>query len=376
MHDERSGADDLSVMHRALELARCGWGQTAPNPMVGAVIVGDDAVVGEGFHARFGEAHAEAIALAAAGPRANGATVYVTLEPCTHHGKTPPCADALIAANVARVVIAAADPNPRAAGGAARLRASGIDVTMGVEADAARELDPAFFFAFSSARPWITLKLALSLDGALSDATGASRWVTGRRARAAAHGLRAGSDAVGVGIGTVLADDPMLTVRDAPAPRVSPRRVVFDRHARTPLHAALVRSAREVPTIVIAETPDPAAARLLEAAGVTVIRAPALGPGLEMLAQTGVRSLLIEGGARLACTFWEQSLVDRLIIFQGPVVLGAGAHGAFAFVPPQAIGSASRLPVRYRKALGDDTMTVFAVHEVPALQTGSLHAND
>lgn len=363
-------------MRRALALARRGWGWTAPNPMVGAVVVRDGTVVGEGYHARFGGPHAETVALDAAGARAAGSTVYVTLEPCTHHGKTPPCADALIAARVGRVVIGAGDPNPRAAGGVARLRAAGIDVTIGVEADAVRELDPAFFFSFAAARPWITLKLALSLDGALADAAGCSRWITGPRARRVVHRLRAGNDAVAVGIGTVLADDPLLTVRDVPAPRVPPRRVIFDRRARTPLAAALVRTAREVPTIVVAETPDPAAARALEAAGVRVLRAASLDQALEVLAGEGVRSLLVEGGARLAGALWERSLVDRLIIFQGPVVLGAGARGAFAFAPPRAIGSADRLPVRERRALGGDTMTVFAVHEVPAVRAGPHGTDD
>lgn len=344
--------------------------------MVGAVVVRHGEVVGEGFHARFGEAHAEVVALAAAGPRAEGATVYVTLEPCAHHGKTPPCTNALIAARVARVVVGAADPNPRAAGGAARLRAAGINVTMGLEAAAVRALDSAFFFSFAATRPWVTLKLALSLDGALANAQGGSRWITGSRARKLAHVWRAGSDAVGVGVGTVLADDPLLTVRDAPSPRIPPRRVVFDHRGRTPLAAAVVRTAREVPTIVVATSPDAAAARALEAAGVTLLRAASLELALEALAREGIRSLLVEGGARLANALWERSLVDRLIIFQGPVVLGSGACGAFAHVPPQAIGSAIRLPVLERRALDGDTMTVYAVHEVPAGRAGPPDVDD
>lgn len=352
-------------MRRALSLARRGWGQTAPNPMVGAVVVRDGAVVGEGYHARCGEAHAEVAALAAAGELARGATVYVSLEPCAHHGKTPPCADALIAAGVSRVVVAARDPNPEAAGGIARLLDAGVDVLDGVEEADARELNAPFFHAFGAERPWVTLKLALSLDGAIADAAGRSKWITGRRARAAAHLLRAGSDAVAVGLGTVLADDPMLTVRDAPAPRIPPLRVVFDHHARIPHTAALVRTARDVPTVVLADAPDPAAVRALEELGVAVVCASTPEQGLRALARRGVRALLVEGGARLAGALLERALVDRLIIFQGSVVLGAGALGAFAFAPRTLLPDAARLRVIERRTLGEDTMAVYAVRELP-----------
>src|SRR4051812_29625349 len=206
-----SAREDASFMRRALELARKGWGQTAPNPMVGAVVVRDGVIVGEGWHTAFGEAHAEVEALRAAGERAEGATVYVTLEPCAHQGKTPPCANALVAARVARVVIAARDPNREATGGIELLRDSGIAVTLGVVESEARELNAPFFHAFEQKRPWVTLKLALSLDGALADASGRSRWITGEESRRVVHEMRAGSDAIGVGIGTVLADDPSLT---------------------------------------------------------------------------------------------------------------------------------------------------------------------
>src|SRR5688500_12992862 len=192
---------DLAYMRRALSLARRGLGQTAPNPMVGAVVVRDGEIVGEGWHARFGGPHAEPVALAAAGARARGATVYVTLEPCAHQGKTPPCTHALIAAGVARVVAATADPNPVASGGAAQLRAAGVDYQVGVSEREARELNAPFFFALGSDRPWVTLKLATSIDGAITDHRHSSAWLTGPRARRAVHRLRAGSDAVAVGIG-------------------------------------------------------------------------------------------------------------------------------------------------------------------------------
>jgi diaminohydroxyphosphoribosylaminopyrimidine deaminase/5-amino-6-(5-phosphoribosylamino)uracil reductase len=352
-------------MRRAIELARRGHGQTAPNPMVGAVIVRDGEVVGEGYHARYGEAHAEAAALQAAGERSRGSTVYVSLEPCAHTGKTPPCADAIVAAGVARVVIAARDPNPVAGGGAERLRAAGVEVVEGTEEEAARELNAPFFHAFESTgerrRPWVALKLALSIDSALADADGGSRWITGAEARAAAHELRAGSDAVAVGIGTVIADDPLLTVRDAPAPRVPPLRVVFDRRARTPLSSRLVAGARELPTLVVVDDPDPVAARALEEAGVELLHARSLEGALEELARRDVRSLLVEGGARLAGAFLERALVDRLIIFRGAVLLGCGARGAFAHVPSMSIAGAPRFRVLERRALGDDTMITYAV---------------
>lgn len=352
-------------MRRAIALARNGYGQTAPNPMVGAVIVRGGEVVGEGYHARYGQPHAEAGALQAAGERARGSTVYVSLEPCAHTGMTPPCADALVAAGVTRVVIAARDPNPVAEGGAERLRAAGVEVVEGVEEEAARELNAPFFHAFESPRehrrPWVTLKLALSLDSAVADSEGGSRWITGPDARAAAHELRAGSDAVAVGIGTVLADDPLLTVRDARAPRVPPLRVVFDGRARTPVGSRLAGSARDVPTLLVVRDPDPESARALERAGVELLHAGTLEAALEELARRDVRSLLVEGGARLAGALLERALVDRLIIFRGAVLLGRGARGAFAHVPSTSIADAPRFRVLERRALGDDTMITYAV---------------
>jgi diaminohydroxyphosphoribosylaminopyrimidine deaminase / 5-amino-6-(5-phosphoribosylamino)uracil reductase len=352
--------DDASYMRRALAQARRGWGQTAPNPLVGAVIVRDGRVVGEGYHGSYGAPHAEVEALRAAGGDAAGATVYVTLEPCAHMGKTPPCTNALIAARVARVVAAVGEPNPKAAGGADQLRAAGIPVDIGVEEGAARELNAAFFHSFASPRPWVTLKLALSLDSAIADAGGVSHWITGEESRRAVHEMRAGHDAIAVGIGTVLSDDPLLTVRDAPPPRVPPTRVVFDRSARLPLQSALVRTAREVPTIVMAGAPERGRVAALEAAGVRVLCAASLPDALLSLRAAGVRALLVEGGARLAGAALGTGSVDRLVIFRAPVVLGAGALGAFAFVPPMEVERAVRWRTLERRAIGADTMTVYA----------------
>jgi diaminohydroxyphosphoribosylaminopyrimidine deaminase / 5-amino-6-(5-phosphoribosylamino)uracil reductase len=347
-------------MRRALELARQGWGQTAPNPMVGAVVVRNGEIVGEGYHTMFGAAHAEVEALRAAGERAEGATVYVTLEPCAHQGKTPPCAPALVTARVARVVVAVRDPNPEASGGIELLRRAGIAVTVGVVEGEARELNAPFFHSFVEKRPWITLKLAVSLDSAIADAAGHSRWITGEESRRVVHEMRAGSDAIGVGIGTVLADDPSLTVRDAPAPRVAPKRVIFDRATRLPIRSVLATTARNVPTIVVAASPPAARVAALEALGVRVIDATSLRVALNALGDAGIRSLLVEGGARLAGTLIGAGMVDRLVIFQGSAIFGAGALGAFAFVPPTEVERAPRWRALERREIGLDTMTVFA----------------
>ena len=365
--EERSTRElenDQGFMRRALDLARRGWGQTAPNPMVGAVVVRDGAVVGEGFHALHGGEHAEVAALRAAGEHAKGATLYVTLEPCTHHGKTPPCTEAILAAGVSRVVAAVADPHPEAGGGAKRLRAGGVTVDVGVEAEAARELNAAFFHSFGATRPWIVLKLAVSLDGAIADASGTrgvkGRWLTGADARRDVHRLRAGVDAVTVGVGTLMADDPMLTVRDAPRPRVAPRRIVFDSELRTPLGAAVVRTARMAPTIVVARQPDPRRRTALEQAGVEVRVHDTLKHALTDLAADGVRAMLLEGGAKLAGSFLNEKLVDRLVIFQAPVVLGAGALNAFAHVSETTAATLGRLRIVERATFGDDIMTMYA----------------
>ena len=370
--------DDRAWMRRALVLARRGWGHTAPNPMVGAVVVRDGVAVGRGFHARLGEAHAEVVALQDAGERARGATVYVTLEPCNHHGKTPPCVDALIGAGVQRVVAAVRDPGRDSGGGAERLRAAGIDVEFGVEETAARELNAPFFFDASGAqRPWVTLKLAMSLDGAIAgapvapsvpDAPGTSvaaplahvstappRWLTGEAARTYVHRLRAQSDAIAVGIGTAIADDPLLTVRHGRRPRMAPLRVVFDRAARLPLRSRLVRTARKVATLVMTGQPDADVVRALEAKGVLIERAPDLLSQLELLHRRGVRSLLVEGGSAIAGALLAAKAVDRLIIFQAPVLLGAGAIPAFA-----GVGEFTRFTVIERREFGGDLMTVYA----------------
>jgi diaminohydroxyphosphoribosylaminopyrimidine deaminase/5-amino-6-(5-phosphoribosylamino)uracil reductase len=349
--------NERAWMRRALVLAERGWGQTAPNPMVGAVVVRDGVIVGKGFHAKYGEPHAEVAALAEAGERARGATVIVTLEPCNHHGKTPPCVDALIAAGVKRVVAAVRDPGHESSGGAERLRAAGIEVEFGVEEAAARELNAPFFFAASgAARPWVTIKLAVSLDGAIAGVPGSPQWLTGEVARKYVHRLRANSDAIAIGIGTALADNPQLTVRQGKRPRVAPLRVVFDRAARLPLASRLVKTARRLPTLVMTDQADSKAVRALEAKGVEVDSAPDIISKLEVLHRRGVRSLLVEGGSILAGALLGAKAVDRLVIFQAPVVLGAGALPAFG-----GVSGIERFTVIERREFAADLMTVFAI---------------
>jgi diaminohydroxyphosphoribosylaminopyrimidine deaminase/5-amino-6-(5-phosphoribosylamino)uracil reductase len=370
MSDAASAIElDAVYMRRALALALEGWGQTAPNPMVGAVVVAGGEVVGEGYHARFGDAHAEVMALNAARGRARGATMYVTLEPCAHHGKTPPCVDAIIDAGVARVVAAVRDPSISAGGGAVRLRHAGVQVDIGVERDAACELNaPFFFYAAASHRPWVILKLAISADGAIADATGMHRWITGEASRREVHRMRAGVDAIAVGIGTVLADDPALTVRDAPTPRVPPHRVVFDSALRIPLDSAIVRTAKEVDTRIIASAsgaPSNKINALIEA-GVHVALHPSLRGSLGALhSADDVRSLLVEGGPRLAGSLLRESLVDRLVIFQSTLVLGEQAPKAFAFAPSDFEASLHHRRIVEQRRFGDDVMTTYALQDVP-----------
>ena len=359
-NDER----DAEYMRRALALAQQGWGQTAPNPMVGAVVVRDSVIVGEGYHARYGEAHAEIVALKAAGERARGSTVYVTLEPCNHFGKQPPCTEAILEARAKRVVIAAADPTALAGGGARHLADYGVQVDFSVEEVAALELNAPFFFAATNpTRPWVTLKLALSSDGKMNDPSGERRWISNELSREEVQRLRANVDAIAVGLGTVRADDPQLTARGSIRPRVQPLRVVFDRNAETPLESTLVRTAKETPTVVFAHHPPVTRLAALHNAGVDVFEAEDLPAALEALHGFEVQHLMVEGGARVAREFLRQNLVDRLIIFQSPISLGTGALGPFDELPGDFRETLSKLPVVRRTEFGEDVMSVYALRE-------------
>ncbi|MFD2234262.1 bifunctional diaminohydroxyphosphoribosylaminopyrimidine deaminase/5-amino-6-(5-phosphoribosylamino)uracil reductase RibD [Phaeospirillum tilakii] len=324
-------------MQAALGLARRGLGRVWPNPSVGCVIVADGRVVGRAHTRPGGRPHAETEALAMAGALARGATAYVTLEPCAHHGKTPPCAEALIAAGIARVVSALRDPDPRVAGrGIALLRQAGVVVEEGLLEAEARAVNAGFLARIELGRPLVTLKLASTLDGRIATHGGESRWITGGAARAAAHRLRAESDAVMIGSGTALIDDPDLTCRLPGLAHRSPVRVVVDGRLRLPLTHRLAATARAVPTwVVTLEGGDAQRARAFAAAGIELFECPAaadgsvdLGAALAALGRAGLTRLLVEGGARLAAALVRDRLVDRLVWFRAPRLIGGDGLAA------------------------------------------------
>ena len=324
-------ATDAAFMGAALGLARRGLGRVWPNPAVGCVLVRDGRVVGRGWTGDGGRPHAETEALGRAGDLARGAVAYVTLEPCAHHGKTPPCADALIAAGVARAVVAIDDPDPRVAGrGLAAMRNAGIAVETGLCAEEAAEINAGFLLRIGEGRPMVTLKSATSLDGRIATQSGESRWITGPEARALGHRLRAEHDAVMVGSGTAIADDPDLTCRLPGLEDRSPLRVVADGRLRLSLASRLVATAERVPTwILTREGNDPYRVEAFAAAGVEVIELPAgesgemdLREGLRQLAARGITRLLVEGGAHLAAALLRLGVVDRLAFFRGEIVIG------------------------------------------------------
>jgi diaminohydroxyphosphoribosylaminopyrimidine deaminase/5-amino-6-(5-phosphoribosylamino)uracil reductase len=331
--------EELGHLAHARELAMNGRGRVSPNPLVGAIVVNGGRVVGTGWHEGPGTPHAEVGALRDAGGGARDATLVCTLEPCSHHGRTPPCTDAIIASGVARVVIGCLDPLERGrAGGATVLAEAGVDVALAPEADAeaCREQNAAFVTHALTGRPLVTLKLATSLDGKVATATGETRWISGPESRGLVHRWRADMDAVAVGIGTALADDPLLNVRDVDGAYRPPARIVFDRHARLPLRSRLVAGAGEGPVIVVAAADAPAdrVGRLRDA-GVDVLQ-PALpggadpvGAALETLGGRGIQSLLLEGGPILAEAFLARDAVDRVAWFVAPLLIGgARAPGA------------------------------------------------
>lgn len=351
---------ERSAMQRAIELARRGWGRVSPNPLVGAVVLKDKVVVGDGWHAEFGDAHAEVVALRAAAEKARGSTLVVTLEPCTHYGKTPPCTDAIRDAGVARVVIAMRDPDPVAQGGVEKLRNSKISVDVGLLADAAAAQNAPFLFVREElTRPFVALKLATSIDGRIADSGGRSQWISGAQARDWAHWLRAGFDAIGVGGTTAMRDDPLLTVRGGLQPRRPPVRVVFDRRATLNLASNLVRTAGDPATWVVGSEGAPAKnVKGLEAAGVRVFRPRTLPDGLKELRAAGIESILVEGGGALGVGLLAEGLVDRLYWLQSPVWLGDGGVPAFPGVADSGLEEAPRWTPVERRPLGPDTLLV------------------
>ncbi len=357
---------DEPFMSRALELARRGLYTTDPNPRVGCVLVRDGEIVGEGWHQRAGEAHAEVNAIRAAGERAGGATAYVSLEPCRHRGRTGPCTEALVAAGVRRVVAATADPDPRTAGqGMEALRGAGIEVACGLLEDEARALNAGFVMRHTRGRPYVRIKMAASLDARTAMASGESKWITGTAARRDVQGLRARSSAILTGIGTVLADDPALTVRAAElGDNVAfrqPLRVVLDRRLRTPVGAALFHQPGA--TLIATRSDrhhDRDAWQKLADAGAEILSLPdgdgrgELAALMAALAGRGINEVLVEAGATLGGALLGAALVDEIVLYTAPVLLGDTARGLFHLPHIQTLAQRLALDVIDVRAVGSD----------------------
>ena len=360
-------SDDAHMAH-ALRLAARGLGNTWPNPAVGCVLVRDGLVVGRGWTQPGGRPHAEVRALQQAGPLAVGATAYVTLEPCAHHGHTPPCAEALIAAKVARVVTALTDPDPRVSGkGHAMLRAAGITVTEGVLSPEAARLNAGFLKRVTQGLPFVTLKLAATLDGRIATASGESRWITGPQARRKVHALRLQHDAVMVGSGTALADDPDLTVRDMGTQR-QPVRIVLDRLLRHAPDSRLGRTA-EVSPVWLVHGPDAseAARKHWEEVGTVLLQTPEAGGHLDLaqvlhaLADRGLTRILCEGGSTFAAALVRARLVDDLAFFSGAALIGAEGHPALGPLQLSTLADAPRPLLRESQVLGTDLYSLWSL---------------
>lgn len=353
---------DARFMGMALGLAERGLGNVWPNPTVGCVLVQGGRVVGRGWTQPGGRPHAEMEAIERAGAAARGSTAYVTLEPCAHHGRTPPCVDAMLAAGIARAVIAAVDPDPRVNGqGIERLREAGMRVEVGCEAQAARRLNAGFFLRLQRGRPAVSLKLATSADGRIATAAGDSQWITGTAARAEGHHLRLRHDAILVGSGTALADDPLLTCRLPGLGDRSPVRVVLDRRLRLTAAHRLVRSARGTPLWLLTADPDsPRASALVEAGARLLPLAPPAGPcqALAALAAEGITRVLVEGGATLATAFLRERLVDRLYLFDAPLIIGGDGRPAVEALGVSRLADAPAWRRIEERRLGADRLAV------------------
>ncbi len=358
---------DQAFMARAMELAALARGKTSPNPMVGAVIVSDGTVLGEGYHHQAGTPHAEVLALGQAGLGARGATLYVSLEPCCYFGRTPPCTEAIIRAGVKRVVVATPDPNPQVAGkGLQALRQAGLEVRSGVLDAEARRLNEAFFKYIVARQPFVTLKAAMSLDGKIATRSGDSRWITGPESRNLVQHIRAENDAVLAGIGTVLADDPLLTVRLPDADK-KPLRVVADSSLRIPLDSQLVQTARDYPAAVavVEGRCPPGKKEMLTERGVEVWELPGVDGLVDiqaLLRELGgreVAALLLEGGSLLNANFLKARAIDKFIFFVAPRIIGgSGAPGPFGGAGAENLAVAPHLAALECRQVGDDLMIV------------------
>jgi diaminohydroxyphosphoribosylaminopyrimidine deaminase / 5-amino-6-(5-phosphoribosylamino)uracil reductase len=366
---------DFGSMRAALALARRGLGTVWPNPSVGCVLVKKGHVVGRGWTQPGGRPHGETEALRRAGEAAREATAYVSLEPCCHWGKTPPCTEALIGAGVRRVVVALEDPDPRVAGhGIRQLRAAGLDVETGLGGEEAAEVNAGFLNRVRLGRPLVTLKLATSLDGRIATAGGESRWISGPEARERTHALRADHDAILVGIGTVLADDPQLTCRLPGLGNRSPVRVVIDRRLRIPATSRLIVDAHRIPTwIVTLRSADPAHRGALLPRGVTLIDVDPdptgqidLAAALEAIGARGITRLLVEGGAGLAAALIRAGFVDRLAWVHAPLLIGGDGIAAIAALGLPGLGGAPVFERLSTETFGNDMLAIFRVGSTPA----------
>lgn len=326
---------DVKMMKRAITLARKGVGKTAPNPAVGCVIVKDGVIIGEGWHRKAGTPHAEIHALQQAGASARGADLYVTLEPCSHFGKTPPCADAVIAAGVARVFVGMIDPNPKVSGaGIERLRTANVEVIAGLLETECRELNLPFIKQVTTGLPYVTMKSAMTLDGKTASLSGESKWITCESSRRLVHRLRATVDAVMTGSGTLLADDPQLTVRMANGK--NPVRIVVDSSLKTPVNCRLMNEAHKIPVIIAAIRGEEAKIAALTAKGAEVLFCSGKGGAVDLhdllrkLGARGIQSILLEAGERLCCEMLRSSLIDRFLLFYAPKILGGDGKGLFS----------------------------------------------
>ncbi len=378
-------AQDVAMMAWAIQLAWRGRYSTHPNPRVGCVIARGDIILGEGWHERAGEAHAEARALSQAGPDARGATAYVTLEPCSHFGRTPPCSRALVDAGVARVVVAGEDPNPSVCGrGLQQLRDAGIRVQQGILEEEAARLNPGFLKRMVTGRPWVRIKIAASLDGRTAMASGESKWITGPESRSDVQRLRATSDAILTGINTVLVDDPSLTVRrnelgdlaHATEPSRQPLRIIADRDARTPPTAKILQGG-DVHLFCSSEALATGQAQDLSALGVTLNgigwqdKGVNLGQLLDKLGELGVNELLVEAGPTLAGTFIDERLVDELWLYQAPMFLGSEGRPT-ARLPFSDMSEKIEWLVSDRRQIGRDTRLILTPKALsPTQSTGS-----
>lgn len=354
-------------MQLALALGRRGLGRTWPNPAVGSLVVKDGVVLGRAWTHEGGRPHAETQALAQAGEAARGATLYVTLEPCSHHGKTPPCADAIIAAGVGRVVSAIDDPNPDVGGqGHARIRAAGIALDVGVCAEEALRDHAGHIRRITDGRPHVTLKLAVSADEKIGAAGRRPFQITGEEVRTRVHMFRAQSDAILVGVGTALADNPQLNCRLPGMEPRSPVRVILDRHLRLPASGYLARSARRHPLWIFAGAGgEPSGAALLVAEGAEIIRVPVSAHGVDLaavlreLGRRGVTRLMVEGGSRVAASFVATGFADEVWIYRGPVTVGSDGVAALDGLPLTAVTQSPHYRVRATESLGRDTLTIY-----------------